>query len=243
MTKKKQPKTEQVKKKIEEKKGELAQKLQAVKKKSKKNKKSGLKPNFALPNLGSKALIVIGVVSLLAILWLSKDLVIAGMVNGKPISRLSILKQAEKAQGAQILEGMITDRLILAEAKEQNIQVSEEEINQQIDEIRSQISATGQDFEQALAMQNMTVEDLEERIKIQKVVEQLLADRVEVTEEEIDQYLEDNKDFLPEDLSEEELRAQAEAQLQNQQLAQEYRTWLEELKEKAQIRYFVQYAE
>lgn len=202
------------------------------------------KPKLNLKNLklSPKALIVISLLLLVTILVLSKELFVAALVNGQPISRWEILKKSEEAQGAQILDSLITDQLIKQEAQKQGVEVSEDKVNQQIEEIKASIQEQGQDFNTLLSMQGMTLEDLKERIRIQKMVEQLLESEVEVTEEEVSQYLEDNKEFLPEDMSEDEMKEQARQQLEQQKLSERYQTWLEELKENSRINYFVDYS-
>ncbi len=189
--------------------------------------------------------VVIGsiVIILLAILYQLRGLLVAAMVNGRPISRLAILKEAEKTQGANLLQSMVTETLIQKEAQDQGVMIDEQEVQQEIDKIKQNVSEQGQDFEQLLTMQGMTLADLKDRIKTQKMVEALLGDQVEVTQEEVDQYLEENAEFLPEDKSEEELTEQARTQLEQQKLGQAYQEWLNGLKEKANIKYFVDYGQ
>jgi parvulin-like peptidyl-prolyl isomerase len=200
------------------------------------------KLNLKKVKLSPKALIIIGVLLLVTILVLSKDLFVAALVNGQPISRWKILKKSEEAQGGQILDSLVTDQLIKQEAQKQGIKINEDEVDQQIEEIKASIQEQGQDFDTLLSMQGMTLEDLKGRIRIQKMVEQLLGSEVEVADEEVDQYLEDNKEFLPEDMSEEEMKEQARQQLEQQKLSEKYQSWLDELKEKAKINYFVDYS-
>ena len=211
-------------------------------KKSKEKKQKSTKKEKKKVKLSPKALIIIGVLLLVTILVLSKDLFVAALVNGQPISRWQILKKSEEAQGAQILDSLVTDQLIKQEAQKQGIKINEDEVDQQIEEIKASIQEQGQDFDTLLSMQGMTLEDLKGRIRIQKMVEQLLGSEVEVADEEVDQYLEDNKEFLPEDMPEEEMKEQARQQLEQQKLSEKYQSWLDELKEKAKINYFVDYS-
>lgn len=221
---------------------EKKQKPTKKEKKEVKNSSSKPKLNLKKAKLSPKALIIIGVLLLVTILVLSKDLFVAALVNGQPISRWQILKKSEEAQGGQILDSLVTDQLIKQEAQKQGIKINEDEVDQQIEEIKASIQEQGQDFDTLLSMQGMTLEDLKGRIRIQKMVEQLLGSEVEVADEEVDQYLEDNKEFLPEDMSEEEMKEQARQQLEQQKLSEKYQSWLDELKEKAKINYFVDYS-
>jgi hypothetical protein len=207
---------------------------------SKASKKSQSAPTTIF---NAKTLIALGVVALLGLVYIFRGLFVAAMVNGMPISRLKILKQAESAQGENILESLITEQLIFQRAQEQGVQVDEQAVNQEIEKIEQQLSGQGQDFHQLLKLQGMTVEDLKQKLKMQKVIEALLADKINVTEEQVNQYLEDNKDFFSEDQSEEEKKQQAREQLQQQEMSKQYRQWVQKLKDQARIRYFVNYGQ
>jgi len=213
-------------------------------KKSEIKKESKLKKP-ACPNckqlLNKKALILGLIIALGLLVYRYRGLFVAAMVNGMPVSRLSVIKQAEQAQGAQILEGIITEQLILQEAEQQGVKIDDQVLDQEIADIRTQIEEQGQELEALLEMQGMTLAELKDKIRVQKLVEAMLQDQVEVTQEEIDQYLEDNAEFLDEEATEEELQDTARQSLEQQKLGQKYQEWLQELQDKAQIKYFVGY--
>ena len=54
-------------------------------------------------------------------------------------------------------------------------------------------------------------------------------------------YIETNADLLPEDQNTEELNNKVKNQLQQQKLSEAIQTWLTDLKDKANINYFVDY--
>ncbi|MBD3250496.1 MAG: hypothetical protein GF381_02930 [Candidatus Pacebacteria bacterium] len=224
----------------------LAEKLQQVKQTKPKfapNLKGLKKVDFKKQLLSTKTLLIVALLALLTILILSKDLFIAAMVNGRPVFRWTVRNRAEEAQGPQILDALVTDKLILQRAEKEGVQVTDEQVQEQIDQIKQSVSEQGQDFDQLLQMQGMTLEELRYRIRIQKSVEELIGAEVEVTEEEISQYIEDNEEFFPEDSTQEELEEQARQQLEQQKLSEKYQTWLKNLKEEAQVQYFVEYME
>lgn len=217
----------------------------AESKQDNKVKKSTSKPidKTDKPKLNWKVIVLLAVIGLAGLAYIFRGLFVAAVVNGTPISRIQILRQSEQAQGTQILDNLVTEQLVLQEAQEQGVQVSEEEMQAEIEKIREQVSAQGQDLEQILAMQSLSIEDLRDNIRLQKLIEAMLSDQVQVTDEEITQYIENNRDFLPEDATEEELREQAVSRLEQQKLSEQYQQFMQGLREKANIQYFVDYGQ
>jgi parvulin-like peptidyl-prolyl isomerase len=73
------------------------------------------------------------------------------------------------------------------------------------------------------------------------LVEKLLADKIKVTDTEISDYITKNKDTLPTNMTEAELRKNVEEQLKQQKLGSASQTWLDQLNKDAKINYFVNY--
>ena len=158
-------------------------------------------------------------------------------VNGRLISRLKYMKSMERQVGEQILDQMITESLILSEAKKKGVEIEAAEIEKEITAIEEQVKAQGRTLEEALAMEGMVRADLEKQIKIQKIGEEMSGSDIEVSQEEIDAFLEEYKDQLPETASEAELQELAEGQLGGQAKNEAMSNWLKTLKEEAKISY------
>lgn len=188
-----------------------------------------------------KTMIILGVVLVIGLAYSMRSLFLAAMVNGQPISRFKIMREAEKAQGTQILDTLVMETLVEQKAREKGIKITKEAIDTQIAEIRQNVADQGQDFDQLLAMQNLTLKALEKQVEQWQTIEALVGADVEVTEDEIAQYLEDNKEFLPEDMSQEELNVMVAEQLKQQRLSERYQQWSEELRNEAKLQYFGQY--
>lgn len=188
-----------------------------------------------------KTMIILGVVAIIGLLYSFRGAFLAATVNGKPITRYQIMKEAEKAQGAQLLENLVLEELVTQEAKAKGIQITDEAIDAQIEEIRQNVVDQGQDFDQLLAMQNLTLEDLREQVEQWQIIEELVSSDTEVTDEQIDAYIEENKDFLPEGMSEEEIRETVTEQLKQQEMSTRYQQWSDDVRSKAKINYFGQY--
>lgn len=186
---------------------------------------------------------VVGIVILgliIAALFYFKDLFVAATVNGSPISRLYIVQQLEKQGGKNMLDSLITEKLIQNEAKKKGVSVSDDEINQEVKSIEASVTKQGGTLEDALLQQNLTLESLKERIRTQKMVEKLLEGKVQVTDEEVNKYITDNDVALTKE-NEAETKTQITDQIREQKLGQEAQVWISSLKAQAKIKYYVNY--
>lgn len=179
-----------------------------------------------------KTAIIIAIIVPLGVLgYVFKGFFIAATVDNSPISRLAIIQKIEKSSGKNVLNSLITEKLIQNEARAKKIIVSNDEINAEIKKIEDQIKAQGGAFGAALSAQGMTMDELKKQIILQKQVEKLLGDKLNVTDEEAAKYIKDNK--VPVD--------QAKDDLRNQKLNQEASILITTLKSESKIRYFVSY--
>jgi len=186
------------------------------------------------------AIIIVVIIALGVLAYIYKGLFIAATVNGSPISRLAIIQELEKASGKNLLDSLIIEKLVQNEANAKKITVSNDEINGEIKKIEDRIVAQGSTLDAALAAQGMTMEDLKKQIILQKEVEKLVADKINVTDEEVTQYIKDNAISIPEG-QEATTTAQIKDELRNQKLNKEAAALITTLKSQAKIRYFVNY--
>lgn len=186
------------------------------------------------------AIIIVAVIVLGALIYVGKGLLIAATVDGRPISRLSVIQKLEKASGKTLLDSLITEKLIQNEAGTKKIVVSDDEVNAVIKNIEDQIVAQGGTLEAALTAQGMSLDDLKKQIVIQKEIEKMVADKINVTDEEMAQYIKDNKVSVPEG-QEAATNAQVRDKLRSEKLNTESGALITALKSKAKILYFVNY--
>jgi foldase protein PrsA len=183
--------------------------------------------------------VVIAVVVVAAGLYFLRGQLVVALVNGSPIYRKDYVAALEAQGGKQVLEQLILERLIQEEAAEKNISVSDEEIEAQIATIGQNLAAGGQDLDEALAENGMTRQQLVEQIRVSKLLEMLASQAsVDVSDEEVDAYLEENKEFLSGTEDEEELRTMVREQLQTSKDQDTSKSYLEELQAKATIEYW-----
>ncbi len=108
--------------------------------------------------------------------------------------RLKIFKDNEKI----FLEQLIDQKLQIQEAKGLGYEVSKEELNEAIENIKNKYSLTDDDFEASLKKEGMTFEEYKERLSeqilISKFVNRQIRNKIVVSDEEIKRYIESNKD-------------------------------------------------
>ena len=199
---------------------------------------------FKIPTnfLKNKKVLYPAIIILIAILLaLTKSLFVAAIVNGTPISRLAVVRQLEKQGGTEALNTFIERTLIFGEAKKQGVSVSKEVIDSQLTSIEELLKGQGLTLDEALEARGQTRSELTEQIRIQKTVEAILFQKINVSEEEIAAYFEENRELLEEGATLEDVKEDIRNQLSQQKLNAEYQNWIGELKAKAKIFYFVNF--
>lgn len=196
-----------------------------------------LKKGKGGPLTPSIIIVILVLVILLGGLYYFKNQFISATVNGQPIWRLTLIKELEKQSGKATLENLVTKALILQEAKKQKVVISQEEIDQKMKELEDNFTSQGQNLDQLLEAQNMTRTQLREQIEVQMIVEKIVSQDVEVTDEEVADYLKANPDYLPEGSDLESVKEEVKQQLQQQKSSDQVQSWIDSLRENAQINY------
>ncbi|OGK08372.1 hypothetical protein A2767_04955 [Candidatus Roizmanbacteria bacterium RIFCSPHIGHO2_01_FULL_35_10] len=189
--------------------------------------------------------LIVVVFLLLIIAFFSKSLFFAAMVNGKLISRLSIIKDLEKRGGKQVLDSLVSKELILQEAAKKNVNITKEDIEKRSKEIEKSTEKQGQKLDQLLTMQGMTRADFESQLQVQLLLEKILADKIKVSDKEIDEYLKKlSADTTVTGLTPTPTppaRNEVRDQLRQQKLQTEAQKLVDDLKKSAKISTFVNY--
>ncbi len=185
------------------------------------------------------ALVLIGF--LLVAAFFCKQYFVAAMVNNKPILRMSIIKELEKQGGQQALDSLVTQELIKQEGAKRGITVNDEDVNKKLTELDTQFKAQGQSLDKVLEQQGLNREAIKDQLKVQITLEKLLGDKVNVTEKEVDEALEQQKELFAEEKDKNKVRTTIRETLKSQKLSTEAQTLLAELKKNAKINQFVTY--
>jgi foldase protein PrsA len=174
---------------------------------------------------------------ILGLVYVLKDEVVVASVNGKPITRMALIRNLEQQSAATVLENLTLKMLVEQELKKAGVQVSDEEMDAEITKIEDQLAAQGQNLDDLLKAQGLSRSEVKEQLALSKGLEKLLADKVSVTEEEVTAYFEENKEFMGV-MTLDEVRADIEAQLSQEKLTTEQQKWFAEIKQSANIKYY-----
>lgn len=186
-----------------------------------------------------RVIVFLVVVLFLTGLYLSKSLIFAAWVNGKPVYRLSLIRELEKQGGKQVIDGLIEKSLVASEAKKAKVVIIQSEIDTEIKNIENTVSGQGISLDEALNLRGMTRKDLEGQIKTQKIVEKILSSKITITDAEAKDYFTQNKTLFGQNPVYDKVADQVKNQLFQQKLSTEYTTWITDLKTKAKILYFI----
>ncbi|MCH1626395.1 peptidylprolyl isomerase [Fredinandcohnia sp. SECRCQ15] len=137
------------------------------------------------------AIIGIALIIILGYSFKNKDVVAS--VNGEEIHKEELYKLLTDQYGTDALESLISNKIVELEVKKEKITVSDKEMDSELDAL---IEAYGGEdaLKSSLETQGFTMEDVKDDVKFYIQTKKLLEPRVEVTDDEIKTYFEENKD-------------------------------------------------
>lgn len=158
-----------------------------------------------------------------------KNLVLA-WVDNTPITKLTLYKQLEEKYGKDFTEQLISEALIKKEAEAKSVQVTDTEIDAEIKKIEDQQGGADK-LKQAMEAQNVTMTQLRNQIKYKQMIDKSFGKNVTVSEKEVSEYMEKNKDQIPptENMQASEsakLKQQISDSLKNEKINKSFEDWL-----------------
>ena len=195
---------------------------------------SEVKPPFKIKR--SYMIILLAVLVVIALIYLLRSFFVVALVNGEPITRLQVVDELEKQGGKQITESLVTESLIRQKAREKGIQATEDELNKEISSLEELYKQQGQELSQVLEMRGMTREDLVSQIELKIFLDKLVGN-AEVTDEEVQKFIDENNEAYGGTLTPEDVRAQ----LVEQKKSEKSQQFITDLQKNAKIQYFVNY--
>ncbi len=141
-------------------------------------------------------LFVAAILVLLAgFIWINKGLIVAGMVNNRPIFRWDLEKRLISRYGSQTMDEMVNERLLTDEAAKRQVSVSSVEVDNKISDVEKSLKGKVT-LKDALSQQGMTMDDLRHQLGLQLLVEKITSDQAKVSDAEVSDYLAKNKDTM-----------------------------------------------
>lgn len=116
---------------------------------------------------------------------------VVASVNGEKITQTELYNELVKSEGKQVLDRMITAKLVAQEAKKADVKVSETDINAELAEIKESVGGDVA-FAQALTANGLTEEQLRESIEIQLLATGILGKEIKVEEADLKKFFDEN---------------------------------------------------
>jgi hypothetical protein len=162
-----------------------------------------------------------------------KDSFLVAIINGKPVLRYELNKKLTDSFGKETLENLIVEKLVEEEASKQNVLVTKEEIDAEVDKLAKSLGE-GTKIEDVLAFQGISLEDFRHQLKLRLQVNKILEKEIIISEEEIDSFIKDNASALVA-TDEAEKRVEARAAIKEQKIGEKIQVWISDLLAKAKI--------
>lgn len=180
-----------------------------------------------------RLIIVVAVIGLAALLYYKRGWFVAASVNGSPISNFELLSRLNSQFKSQMVNQMVNEKLILDEARKQNVIVTEADISQKITEYEQNMGGT-EAFNSFLEQQGQTRDSVRQQIRLQLNIEKLYQNEATVSAEEVNKFVAENKAQLIATESAAQYK-EAEDVLKQQKLQDTFRTKFQQLRDSAKI--------
>ncbi|MCR3922886.1 MAG: peptidylprolyl isomerase [Firmicutes bacterium] len=149
----------------------------------------------------SLVLIILLVITIAGAIFVNQRSEVVATVNGEKITKDQLYEAFVANGGSTVLEQLVSDRIITQEAKNLGVEVTEEELDAQIEKlIAENYYGMEEYFQQALDQYGITKETLKESMRPELLLLGIVRSKTEVTDEEVEAYfVEHQEDFnIPE---------------------------------------------
>ena len=180
-----------------------------------------------------KVAVIIVVLGLIAIFVSNKGLLVAAVVNGKPIFRWQLDSVMASRFGQQTLDSMISQALVDQEAKKSGVSVSQSDITKKESDLVKSFGGNVS-LDDVLQYQGMTKADFEDQLRLQLTVEKLLGKDITITDADITAYIATNASTLTA-TDEAGMRDEAKQAIFSQEINDKLQAWFTQVKAKASI--------
>ncbi|KEO80973.1 foldase protein PrsA [Tumebacillus flagellatus] len=119
------------------------------------------------------------------------------VVGSDKITAKDFHAKLEQAQGKDVLKKMIDDKVILDQAKQLKLQVTDKEVDDELANfIKERFSGDKTQFQSALKQYNMTEDDIKSDIRSSLTAKKIATKDVTISDQEIKDYYDKNKESL-----------------------------------------------
>ncbi|MED1802429.1 SurA N-terminal domain-containing protein [Brevibacillus porteri] len=186
-------------------------------------------------------------VSILAVSALVLGLAVAGCTPGKDsatsstealakvgtvsISKDQVYEAMKKEAGKRVMSDLIIKEIYKLEAVAQGVTVSDQELDAKINPIKEKMGP--EKFQEYLTEEEITEDELRERSRLILLRDKMFEKAYPITEEQIKEYYEKNKEKLDGTL--EEVRPKVTEKVKDKNKRSNMSTWIKELKKKHNV--------
>lgn len=175
-------------------------------------------------------------VGLFVLFTYKKNWIVAATVNSAPITNLELQLKLNTQFRTQTLNQLINEKIILTEAAKFGAIPLDEEINKKILELETNVGGSEM-LDSLLSQQGQSRITLRDQIKVQLSITKLYEKEATVSAEEIEKFIEQNKEVLRATDSASQLK-EAQDSIKQQKLSQIFSQKFQELRQKAKITIF-----
>lgn len=181
------------------------------------------------------------VLAAIGILFAASRLWVVAWVDNKPITKFELYSLLEKRDQGKTAEELIVQRLLKSEGDKQNQKVSDAEIEEEIKKVEEQQGGAAQ-LDQILQLNQTSREDFRKLVELQLIKTKLFGKDVNITDDQVNKYIEENKDSLPAGIMDNpesseaaKLKESAKEQLKQMQINENFNKWLEEALQSSRV--------
>ncbi|MDP3733073.1 MAG: SurA N-terminal domain-containing protein, partial [Candidatus Daviesbacteria bacterium] len=180
-----------------------------------------------------KFYLVLLILGLFLLVIFKKNLFIAALVNGTPITNLELQMKLNEQFRTQTLNQLTNEKIILDEARKNNALATDEEITKKIQEIETSVGGA-KAMDEILSSQGQDRNSIKNQIRLQLSIEKLYSNEATVSALEVDKFLETNRSQLRATDSAKQVK-EAEDLLKQQKLSKNYNEKLQTLRQQDKI--------
>lgn len=196
-------------------------------------------PKRSLPSLPisrKTTYIILLALGLVVLLFAANKYLVVAWVDKTPVTVFEYYDTLSKRYGKDVSEELIVQKLLQSEAKTKGVEVSDDELAAEIKKIEEQQGGADK-LQQILVAQNISENEFHRLVELQLLRTKLFADGSNVTDQDVDQYIEENKDaFAPttdangattDPKTDQKLRDSIKDQLKQQKTNASFSAWLQ----------------
>ncbi|MFF2796746.1 peptidylprolyl isomerase [Lysinibacillus xylanilyticus] len=114
-------------------------------------------------------------------------------VDGEKILQTELDDALREQYGTEVLDTLITNKIVELEAKKEGVSVSDDAIQEEYEELAESYGGE-ESLQEALEANGLTEQSVKDNIRMYQLTKNVIATSIEISDEEVAQYFEDNKD-------------------------------------------------